>query len=510
VTGSTPHIPGVPAGTRAAALPDSALDLPSGFLASLGRPVRESACECERSNDVQLGPIMSLLGGPVVADAIADPANAVVAMVRDIPDDRALAEHIVLRVLGRPARPAELVVAETMQRQLADDHEALKASLAAEETAWAPARVAAEIARDEAIHAATIALQVYEPEATAKAAAAAAAREQAIVSAESAVTAHDDGVAAAVDAWSHPHAGADAPVWHPARVVKTTGPAGTEFTVEPDQSILVGGAMVNGDYVVDLEPSIGRITGVVIEALKDDRLPTAGPGRAPNGNFVLNQLAVGWTSLRDPAQTGKLEFAGARATFSQDNFDPADVIKPNADGGKGWAMGGAPTARQSAAFVLQSPLEQPHGVRLTVTLRFRYPDNQHLLGRFRIWVTSAADPLPAGIPEPVRDALAIVPPHRTPEHRATVIAEAAALDATRGALLQAVVAARQPVAPDPQWVERQSALVMANQPVPVPAKIQRLREDMAESIRQVTDRRLTAAQDLVWALINSPEFLFNH
>ena len=40
---------------------DAALDLKSGFLANLGRPARESSCECERANDVQLGAVMALL-----------------------------------------------------------------------------------------------------------------------------------------------------------------------------------------------------------------------------------------------------------------------------------------------------------------------------------------------------------------------------------------------------------------------------------------------------------------
>ncbi len=56
VTGSVSDIPGVAPGTRAAALPDVAVQLPDGFLNNLGRPVRESACECERSGDLQLGP----------------------------------------------------------------------------------------------------------------------------------------------------------------------------------------------------------------------------------------------------------------------------------------------------------------------------------------------------------------------------------------------------------------------------------------------------------------------
>ncbi|MEO1999542.1 MAG: DUF1549 domain-containing protein, partial [Planctomycetaceae bacterium] len=69
--GSITKLPGVPAGTRAAQLPDAGVKLPSGFLATFGRPARESACECERSSGMQLGPIMALVSGPIVGNAIS-------------------------------------------------------------------------------------------------------------------------------------------------------------------------------------------------------------------------------------------------------------------------------------------------------------------------------------------------------------------------------------------------------------------------------------------------------
>ena len=49
-TGSVSRLPGVPAGYRAAQLPDVGLTLPSGFFEVFGRPARESSCECERSS----------------------------------------------------------------------------------------------------------------------------------------------------------------------------------------------------------------------------------------------------------------------------------------------------------------------------------------------------------------------------------------------------------------------------------------------------------------------------
>lgn len=513
VTGSTPSIPGVPPGTRAAALPDSALDLPSGFLANLGRPVRESACECERSNDVQLGPVMSLLGGPVVADAIADGGNAIASTVKDVADDAQVAERLFLRVLGRPAQPAEVQAALALSQQQVDDHGALIAQLAAAETAWTPERVAAEVKRDEAVLAATTALKTYEPQALDAEKAAVAAREAAIQQAAAAVKAREEALGASLATWVHPHLTPEAPAWHPVRLVKASASAaGTSLVSQPDNSILATGTLANGDYTLEVDPSVGRLTGVVVEVLPDERLPSGGPGRASNGNFVLNQLGATWSSLADSAQTGTLEFGPARASYTQANFAPEDVVKPALDAGKGWALEGAPTGRHSATFALKAPLDHPQGVRLTLALRFRSADNQHVLGRFRLWVTSAVDPLVSGmgVPEDVRQALATVPAQRTPEQQVAVRAEALAIDAERGSLIKALVAAQAPVPADARLAELRAALAAAELPVPVPPRVQRIREDVAQSVRQMGDRRLTAAQDLVWALINSPEFLFNH
>src|SRR5712691_8605025 len=63
VTGSTPNILGAKPGQRAMQLADSATDVGSGLLATLGRPARQSACECERSSDIRLGSVMALLSG---------------------------------------------------------------------------------------------------------------------------------------------------------------------------------------------------------------------------------------------------------------------------------------------------------------------------------------------------------------------------------------------------------------------------------------------------------------
>ncbi len=65
---------GVPAGTRAVQLPDNAFD--SYFLSVFGRPDSASACECERSGDVNLAQCLHLLNSSEVQGKVTGPRSA--------------------------------------------------------------------------------------------------------------------------------------------------------------------------------------------------------------------------------------------------------------------------------------------------------------------------------------------------------------------------------------------------------------------------------------------------
>ena len=67
-----------------------------------------------------------------------------------------------------------------------------------------------------------------------------------------------------------------------------------------------------------------------------------------------------------------------------------------------------------------------------------------------------------------------------------------------------------PLPTDPGILDRRATLAKANEPIKLDAKLVQLRQDSTQSKLQYTTKRLTAAQDLTWALINSPAFLFNH
>jgi hypothetical protein len=73
-----------------------------------------------------------------------------------------------------------------------------------------------------------------------------------------------------------------------------------------------------------------------------------------------------------------------------------------------------------------------------------------------------------------------------------------------------VAQSQAPLPVDPKLKELRDGLEVAKRPVPLDPKLAQLRKDVAMSVQQAASRRLTAAQDVAWALINSPAFLFNH
>ena len=68
---------------------------------------------------------------------------------------------------------------------------------------------------------------------------------------------------------------------------------------------------------------------------------------------------------------------------------------------------------------------------------------------------------------------------------------------------------KRPLPSDPKMDSLKAALVQAEAPIRQDPKLLGLRSDAKFSSEQVSNNRLTVAQDLAWALINSPAFLFN-
>jgi hypothetical protein len=106
--------------------------------------------------------------------------------------------------------------------------------------------------------------------------------------------------------------------------------------------------------------------------------------------------------------------------------------------------------------------------------------------------------------------LAIAAPQRTPDQLAVLTNYFKSGDAERTKLAADLAAARQPFTEDPQITIRKAALATAELPLPLDPSLERLRKDTDLSAAQLTNQRLTATQDLTWALINTPAFLFNH
>ena len=63
------------------------------------------------------------------------------------------------------------------------------------------------------------------------------------------------------------------------------------------------------------ETDLTGITGLRLEVLTDSRLPNKGPGRATDGNFVLNELELTAAPKADPKQAKPVKLAERPGRF---------------------------------------------------------------------------------------------------------------------------------------------------------------------------------------------------
>lgn len=507
VTGAPSRLPG---GVRATQLADAGADLPSGFLANLGRPSRESACECERSNDLRLGSIMALLSGPAVADSIGDNKNALAKLAADQPDDAKLVDELFLRVLNRPATETEIKRTLAAWSELDAEHTALLAEWDAKEKEQAPMIAKMEADRLIAVDAAKNELSRYETEIAPKVAEAEKKRLADIAAADAAVKAYEKDKLKLAQAKFEDTVPA-ARIHTGWQVLDPTALNATSLATlvrQPDGSIKAGPQRpATTDYVITVDTKIAGITGVLLEVLPSPDEPSFGPGRA-NGNFVLGEFGLKYGEFKtNPASDA--EFSGAIADFSQEKFDVKTAIDgKKGDGNNGWAIGNQPGIPHYAAFQLKKPLGDAKGLRLRFDLN-QPRTGSFSIGRFRLWVTTSPQPLNIGLPSAVAEAFKKPATLRTKEDKAAITAYWNESDPDLRRLRLTLGKNQLPLATDPGVIQRREALAQAELPIKLDAKLVQLRQDAAQSKLQIANKRVTAAQDLTWALINTPSFLFN-
>jgi len=259
-----------------------------------------------------------------------------------------------------------------------------------------------------------------------------------------------------------------------------------------------------------VETELTGITGLRLEVLPDSRLPNRGPGRASDGNFVLNELTVSAAPKAGPKQAKPVKLEKALADFSQDTFDVSEAIDGNAEEAtNGWAVSPATGTVHWATFETAQPVGGPGGTMLTFQMHHKYAD-AWTLGRFRLSATRGAKPVGLSLPEDLRAVLAVAPEVRTTAQANALLAYFRAMDADLRGKYAAIAAAKAPLPVDPKLQALRARLDEAKAPLQPDPVLLALRRDVEISIEQSISRRLTAAQDIAWALINSPSFLFNH
>ena len=509
VTGAASKLPGLPPGTRAAALADADAGLPDGFLNNLGRPPRESACECERSNDLRLGSIMALVSGPTLGSAIADPENAIRKLVESTPDDAALVDELFVRVLNRRPTADEITAALSTLTLIQRDHESLTQQLAQREAWWVEERPKRVQALEAERASAQKTLEERQQAIAADREAAEKARQERLAAANAAVAAYEAGLEPKLQEFID--ARRNGSVWQTLAARKTESSTGAQLVPQSDRSIRAVGAANKGVYTVETPAPPGPITSIRLEVLTAPDLPNQGPGlSAGNGNFVVTEVELFAGAPERPESLRKIKMVKGLTDFDQAGFSAAALIDDKLNDQGGWAIFGATGAEHWAVFALAEPLALQPGEVLQWRIHQFHDAENHRLGRFRLSVGKHDGELALGLPESLT-AIAAVPKDKwNPQIAKEGLDYFRASSSELMGLRAAVQRESQPLPEDEQIVLLRKRIERLSQPLPDDSRLVRMRADAKESESQLGNARLTAAQDLAWALINSPAFLFNH
>jgi hypothetical protein len=197
--------------------------------------------------------------------------------------------------------------------------------------------------------------------------------------------------------------------WSPLPIDMMISTSGADLVADGESIVARGARPEQDTYVVTSHPAPTQLTGIKLEVLSDESLPMKGPGRNDNGNLHLSEFVLEHfpSGRKEPV---RVRFSHARADFDQEGWTITHAI----DGNPKTAWGIHPKVGQdhSAVFVLDSPLSLAKGDRLAIQMR-QLHGGFHTIGKFRLSMTDAADPMASLLPPAVVEALAVAKPDRS-------------------------------------------------------------------------------------------------
>ncbi len=213
-------------------------------------------------------------------------------------------------------------------------------------------------------------------------------------------------------------------VLQPSHYVST---GGATFALLPDGSLLAGGKNPDADtYELEATTNLTGITGVRLEVLSDPSLPKGGPGRDADGNFFLSDFEVQAAPADKPAAQQKIVFKSSAADESQSagySFENLTNDKPRP---KGWSIDETDdksVTTRRGVLVPAKPFGFAGGTMLSIRLKHNMRFSKCGIGRFRISVTTMADPnLVVAVPAKLRQALDLPPVERSEKQAADLAA----------------------------------------------------------------------------------------
>ncbi|WP_228714763.1 PSD1 and planctomycete cytochrome C domain-containing protein [Posidoniimonas corsicana] len=232
-------------------------------------------------------------------------------------------------------------------------------------------------------------------------------------------------------AWAEGASSAGPPVAWQVVAPKLDGSGGQKHQLLPDGSVLAEGyAPAQLDAVFEVEVDGPRVTAFRLELLNHPTLPHQGPGRSEFGLCALSEFQV---EVDDPKQPGKRRVLSIDRAFADVEPRVSDLaarfddgsgsrrvtgpIDLAVDGDKKTAWGidigpGRSNVPRTAVFVLDEPLRCDPGTKIRVRLVQVHGQDYHKdlhtnnIGRFRLSVTSDAEPIADPLTARIRELIA--------------------------------------------------------------------------------------------------------